>query len=428
MLESRLILNERDARQARVTLGRVHETLSANSAIQSARAGLSSTLVERHRKAVAAIESDLTKALANYDQAKAGDFGPLVRDREHEPGMVLIVARIARGLSQADLADRLGLREQQIQRYEAERYRTISLSNYRRIATSLGVRLAATIIPDAKEWVGEAGAPLSKYADKDIRKVVTHARDNGWFDVPEAVTEHKNRLIDYLATATGQVADATFLRTGLVAQDLTSDLALLAWRARVTILAEAKLPDVRTQFDPLDISWLGELVRLSALPDGPVRARDLLLERGIVVVTEPQLQGLRLDGAAMVVGGTPVIALTLRLDRIDNFWFTLLHELAHIFLHHRSGLFVGFFDDFESADVDEIEKEANAFAGSALIPSEKWRLAPARISKDADPILDLAKTLGIHPAIIFGRIRNERNNFSIFSSELGGGKIRSLFF
>jgi HTH-type transcriptional regulator/antitoxin HigA len=120
----------------------------------------------------------------------------------------------------------------------------------------------------------------------------------------------------------------------------------------------------------------------------------------------------------------PVIGMTLRSDAVDNFWFTLLHELAHIVLHYRTGLASGFFDDLDHVEVDEVEEEANRFAQNMLIPDAVWTRSPARIAKTAEPIEKLAQLLGIAPAIVFGRIRMERNDYKIFSDKIGRGEVR----
>ena len=67
--------------------------------------------------------------------------------------------------------------------------------------------------------------------------------------------------------------------------------------------------------------------------------------------------------------------MTLRYDRLDNFWFTLAHELAHVHLHLHDRS-VAFFDDIDHApcnDDDPREVEANAFARNLLIPDQVWR-------------------------------------------------------
>jgi HTH-type transcriptional regulator/antitoxin HigA len=135
---------------------------------------------------------------------------------------------------------------------------------------------------------------------------------------------------------------------------------------------------------------------------------------------------MSLDGASFLAGDIPVIGLTLLRDSLDNFWFTLLHEVAHIILHYRTGLSAGFFDDLTENDIDEFEVEANQFAGNLLIPEEAWARSPARISKTVEPIERFAEQLGISPAIVFGRIRMERNNYSIFSNQIGRGVVRKL--
>ncbi len=76
---------------------------------------------------------------------------------------------------------------------------------------------------------------------------------------------------------------------------------------------------------------------------------------------------------------------------------------------------------------DEFEQEANKFASDLLVPEEVWSRSPARIAKTSTPIENLATQLGIAPAIIYGRIRFERKNYTIFSDKVGRGVVRKLF-
>jgi HTH-type transcriptional regulator/antitoxin HigA len=153
MLDSPIVLNEREARRARSTLARIDEVTSPMSIFDIVKGSLPSDVVEQHRKAVRTARAVLSRALELYERARAGDFEDLLSAWRTDPGTVLIIARIARGMSQADLAETLGVREQQIQRYEAERYRSISVQNYRRIAATLGVELEARIKNSAQTWI-----------------------------------------------------------------------------------------------------------------------------------------------------------------------------------------------------------------------------------------------------------------------------------
>jgi HTH-type transcriptional regulator/antitoxin HigA len=76
------------------------------------------------------------------------------------------------------------------------------------------------------------------------------------------------------------------------------------------------------------------VARLSWSDEGPRLAKEFLAKHGITLVVVHHLPRTYLDGAALKLGdGTPVVGLTLRCDRVDGFWFCLLHELAHLGCH-----------------------------------------------------------------------------------------------
>lgn len=125
--------------------------------------------------------------------------------------------------------------------------------------------------------------------------------------------------------------------------------------------------------------------------------------------------------------GRPVIGLTLRFDRLDNFWFVLLHELGHVFLHLMDGLRYDFFDEEDTSSDDKVEREADQFALDTLIPQEKWDECLSRFALSEEAVQIDAKTLGIDPSIIAGRIRKERNDYTILQGLIGQGQVASQF-
>lgn len=182
------------------------------------------------------------------------------------------------------------------------------------------------------------------------------------------------------------------------------------------------------KFDPdvLSASFLRELAQLSWPEKGPLLAVEFLNRYGIVVVIEEHLKGTQLDGAALKDSdGTPIVGLTLRYDRIDNFWFTLLHEVAHIWKHVDDN--DAFLDDLEASSEDRREAEANRLAREAFIPRLIWKRSAAFQSPSRETVLQLSRELRIHPAIIAGRIRRETGNFKILTDLVGQGEVRSLF-
>ena len=123
----------------------------------------------------------------------------------------------------------------------------------------------------------------------------------------------------------------------------------------------------------------------------------------------------------------PVIGLTLRYDRLDNFWFVLFHELGHVFLHLFNGLRFDFFDDESASDSDSVEAEADKFALDALIPETLWEQCLSRFALSEESVKIDAENLGIEPSIIAGRIRKELNNYTILNELVGQGRVRGQF-
>lgn len=120
--------------------------------------------------------------------------------------------------------------------------------------------------------------------------------------------------------------------------------------------------------------------------------------------------------------GVPVIALTLRRNRIDNFWFTLLHECAHLAFHMQdSSHFI--VDDLEISSSDATEQEADEEAQKALIPAGLWRTEKMGKFASVAEIHALAKAAEIHPAIVAGRWQKKNNDYRKFSRLLGHGHI-----
>jgi HTH-type transcriptional regulator / antitoxin HigA len=208
----------------------------------------------------------------------------------------------------------------------------------------------------------------------------------------------------------------------------SDDHALWAWQARVRQIAE---PMVLAPYDPAGMTpdLIRSVVSLSRLPDGPVQARRLLAESGIGMVVLHYLPGTHLDGAALIRSdGHPVVASTLRHDRLDNFWFTLAHELAHVVLHLAKGDDATFMDDLEAKPAKSIkEREADELAKDCLIPPLAWKQAGMPTTATDTAIRNLAVRTHVHPAIVAGRIRFERHNYKMLSHWVGNRTVRRLF-
>ena len=214
----------------------------------------------------------------------------------------------------------------------------------------------------------------------------------------------------------------------------TDEYALSAWCWKVLANANERPPGVPYRKGTVTPELLRDIARMSSTQQGPVKAVQALAGVGIAVETVRHLRRTHLDGAALRLSdGRPVIGLTLRYDRIDNFWYTLLHELAHVGRHMDcNGEDSGFVDDHslrraETGSDDSMEAAADRWAEDALIPPKMWSESAAYFKPTPTAVVDLAMEAGVHPAIVAGRVRYEENNYRLLSQFVGTGRVRKLF-
>jgi len=139
-----MIKNER---QYRITKARVEEFERALATDSSPAGGEGVTeLKTLERASVAGQLQTMRDELTDYESLVAGNQSVLTVDSFEELPVSLIKARISAGLSQKELAARLGLKEQQVQRYEATDYASASLSTICRVVDALGIRVCKDVL------------------------------------------------------------------------------------------------------------------------------------------------------------------------------------------------------------------------------------------------------------------------------------------
>ena len=254
----------------------------------------------------------------------------------------------------------------------------------------------------------------------------------GWVPQIRDLIDHAEELLRGLIDQAGgpQVATLPLYRKNghRRINAKTDPYALRAWCWRVLALANQNPP--QTGYGPGTVTeqFMREVAQLSVYEDGPRRAQAHLGEHGIALVIERHLPRTHLDGAALCSwDGRPVIGLTLRYDRIDNFWFSLMHELAHVGRHLDCDENELFIDDLSLAGGDRLEEEADRMAQDALIPPRFWESNPLRDGATVLAVFDLAQEVGVHPAVIAGRVRHDRGNYRLLSQLVGSGKVRRQF-
>jgi len=305
--------------------------------------------------------------------------------------------------------------------------RALSLTMIRKLVDGLGI--------PAEVLLQESGAQLP---DEGLLKETKHFPiaamvNRGWFaGFSGSVHEARNQLEDLMAAFVAPLGK-TDLQLAYNRQYVRSgkgcdEHALLAWRIRVVTLAQKQVV-ASYHKGTVDRKFLRELSKLSYLKEGPKLAKEFLAKTGIPLVLERHLDKTYLDGAAIPLpDGRPMVAMTLRYNRLDNFWFTLFHELAHVALHLGKNSEDAFFDDTTALGGKDVrEQEADDFALDALIPSKAWQAARLSIHSNEAQIRKFSDSQRISPAIPAGRLRYSSSNYRVFSKLVGSGQVAKCF-
>lgn len=359
----------------------------------------------------------LSVLLENYERKN-------VKFPEVSPIQAIRFRMDEQGLQQKDLVSYIGSTSRVSEVLSGQRRLTVDM--IRSLSAGLGIPADVLLGKGDTDQTAEAPIPLERLPYRDMER-------RGYFSdiVKGQHLEAQDKLKMFLAQI-GVVQPHTFffrrtLNTG--SKKPANKYAIYAWIIRVLVRSRKTRGSI-TEFNPTKLSdgLLKEVARLSWSERGPLLAQEFLAQIGISLVIEPHLPETRLDGAALLdEDGTPVVALTVRRNQVDSFWFTLLHELVHIQRHLKNDRDT-FVDDTQVEDDDPKEREANRIAADLLIPRNIWRRSNAFLRRtDVQAIKDLAYELRIHPAIVAGRIQRETGNYKILSDLVGRGAIRRLF-
>lgn len=417
-----MIYSDKQYRLTTGELAKLRDALASTQTQEAQQVWLDDIQRAALKSQIATLEADLS----HYALLKSGEITFAKAHSLESLPSTLVQARIATGMSQTDLADRLGMKPQQIQRYEASNYAGANLERLIEVSKVLNVHITGLFErEDARKgavfsWEDVSDVVWKQFPAREMAK-------RGWFEMPRKADIFEKARDYFMQTAGPQFATA-YHRKKMHGGSVPNEYALLAWQARILERAR-ELVDTHDPPDfILDDRWIADLVALTSRNDGPKRAQALLLSKGIALTTERHFSGTYLDGGAMLDhDGRPVIGLTLRYDRLDNFWFVLLHELGHVFLHLMEGIRYDFFDEEGTTENDKIEREADQFALDSLIPEGKWDECLSRFALSEEAVQIDAKNLGIDASIIAGRIRKERRDYTILTGLVGQGQVASQF-
>ncbi len=295
------------------------------------------------------------------------------------------------------------------------RKRPLTLAMIRKLHTGLGIAAETLLLGD--DGIDLSDAPAYDHTKFPLQEMFKRGYFKSTFDTIRKVKDHAEEAIrEFMQNSHLQPARlrAPLHQKGVRTMD---EYALLAWR--VAVLKKARALKLTREYVKGSITdaWLSELAKLSRFDQGPRLAQEFLADAGIALVFEDHFDKTYLDGAAMLDGSRPVVALTLRHDRLDNFWFALLHELVHVQKHLDSD------NDFIADNLEDKiqmqtrdEQQADEGAKHALIAPEEWENSAVRLEHNTENAKALADKLRIHPVIVAGRVRHDTGNWRLLSN------------
>lgn len=261
---------------------------------------------------------------------------------------------------------------------------------------------------------------------------VSEMIQRGWLDAPSIrdVPAVEAALKDFFGEAsldTIEILPHAPKKTP-VSSDVTP--VQLAWLYRVRQIASEML--VGRYSAAAGRSAVAKLRDLLSAPEEARKVPRILAESGIRYVIVESLSTAKIDGACLWLDEvSPVIGMSLRYDRIDNFWFVLRHELEHVLAGHCHGATML---DAElegeragtSSEIKEEERVANAAAAEFCVPQDQLkrfveRKAPFFAERD---IVGFARTLRLHPGLVAGQLQHQTGHYERFRSQLA--KIRDM--
>ena len=290
---------------------------------------------------------------------------------------------------------------------------------------------------DASIWLGiESEFRLHRAREAEARNAAASAewvkafpvRDlvkRGCFQRPKSDIDAVSKLLAFFRVGS---VDAWTARYGLAnvayrhSPKFKSDEAALAtWLRLGEIEAEgqecAEYNESRFKHAVRTIRGLTRAPVVEALQ----QAERLCNEAGVALVLVRPLPKTALSGAARWLSPRKaVIQLTARNKSDDHLWFSFFHEVAHILLHSKKGVFV----DESNGDDAELEAEANEWASNTLIPPREWQQFVATSPRSGNVVTAFADEQGIAAGIVVGMLQH---NGLLSRTHLNGLKVRSAW-
>ncbi len=251
---------------------------------------------------------------------------------------------------------------------------------------------------------------IKEYVPVNYFKKLGYINDNLDIDIPAIKDIYNVRNVDDLLSTYAKSSFSFYRKSDKLQID---EKNMFAWSSLA--LHEAKIQTVNT-FNYENVGQLCKKLNIIFFENKNTieKVKSTLKQYGIKLVLIQKLENTPVDGFTYWSGSNPAIALTLRHGRIDNFAFTLMHEIAHIELHLKNNKEKSFLDLTTKSKTDKFESEADLFAQEKLISKDCWSdIVNNYLPLNDEKIFEIGEKYKINPAILLGRVCYEMNYYAL---------------
>ncbi len=339
------------------------------------------------------------------------------------PGQFVKAKMAEKDWTQSDLAYAIGTKPASINQILSDK-RSISHNMAKSLAAALGCDAVEIATLQAQWDIGKADEPdaaiaarakiLSQYPLREMVK-------RGWVDPDHGRGTLEDQVCDFFGVSSiEEVPHLSHSAKKTSYENIPPQQ--LAWLFRVKRIAEEMMPP------PYDKTLLVDAVErfaeLRSRPEGVRHVPQLLEKAGVRFVVVEGIANSAIDGVCFWLDDrSPVIGMSLRYDRIDNFWFVLRHECAHVLHGHGKDVAIvdcDVADPETGIDISAEEALANSDAADFCVPAQKMhsfylRKNPYFSERD---VMAFAKRMNVHPGLVVGQLQRKMGRYDFLRRHL----------
>jgi HTH-type transcriptional regulator/antitoxin HigA len=290
--------------------------------------------------------------------------------------------------------------------------------------------LGAALGTSAELWMNLDSAYKLRHAEEVSPSIAHRARlssrypvremlRRAWIELSEDTQVLESRLLRYFEVASLEEQPRLMyapMRSGVSEEPSPTQVA---WVYRVKHITESMQV---AEYSKRSLkSGLAQLKGFMEAPEEIRHIPQLLTRCGVRFVIVEPLPSSKIDGVTFWLGAnSPVIGMSLRYDRIDNFWYVLRHEIEHVL--NEDGKDAAVVDSeleygpMEAQKLSPQEQLAHSAAAEFCVPQKTLDSFIARVAPlfSRTRVLAFAKKLGVHPGIVVGQLQRRLNRFDLF--------------